>query len=134
MSPTSQNELIEITGKCIIQKKFIEEIKDAQYHSVLTNEVNSSNDEILSIFIRYVRKEKQICEVFLDFLSLERITGECIRQIILKFYEEKGVNIFDCRRQCYDGAPNIQSFKKELQAIFKKNPPRRILPIVVHIA
>ena len=39
MSPTSQNELIEIIGKRIIQKKFIEEIKDAQYHSVLADEV-----------------------------------------------------------------------------------------------
>ena len=37
MSPTSQNELIEIIGKRIIQKKFIEEIKDAQYHSVLAD-------------------------------------------------------------------------------------------------
>ena len=37
MSPTSQNELIEIIGKRIIQKTFIEEIKDAQCHSVLAN-------------------------------------------------------------------------------------------------
>ena len=76
MSPTSQNELIEIIGKRIIQKKFIEEIKDAQYHSVLADEVTNSNNEILSICIRYVNKEKQIREVFLGFLSLERITGE----------------------------------------------------------
>ena len=90
MSPTSQNELIEIIGKCIIQKKFIEEIKYAQYHPVLADEVTNSNNEILSICIRYVNKEKQTREVFLDFLSLQRITGECIGQTILKFYEEKG--------------------------------------------
>ena len=78
MSATSQNELIEIIGKRIIRKKFIEEIKDAQYHSVLADEVTNSNNEILSICIRYVNKEKQIREVFLDFLSLETITGECI--------------------------------------------------------
>ena len=34
MSPASQNELIEIIEKHIIQKRFIEEIKDAKYHSV----------------------------------------------------------------------------------------------------
>ena len=82
MSPTSENELIEIIGKRIIQKKFIEEIKDAQYHSVLADEVTNSNNEILSICIRYVNKEKQIREVFLGFLSLERVTGECIGQTI----------------------------------------------------
>ena len=69
MSPTSQNELIEIIGKRIIQKKFIEEIKDAQYHSVLADEVTSSNNKVLSICIRFVSKEKQVREVFLDFLS-----------------------------------------------------------------
>ena len=55
MSPTSQNELIKIIEKRIIQKKSVEEIKDAQYHSVLAGEVTSSNDEILSIYIRYVK-------------------------------------------------------------------------------
>ena len=54
MSPTSQNELIEIIGKGIIQKKFIEEIKDAQCHSVLADEVTSSNDEVLSFCMHYV--------------------------------------------------------------------------------
>ena len=112
MSPTSQNELTEIIGKRVIQKKFIEEIKDAQYHSVLADEVTSSNGEILSICIRYENKEKQIREVFLDFLSLERITSEFIGQAILKFYKEKGINILDCRGQCYDGVPTVQSLKK----------------------
>ena len=58
--------------------------------------------------MRYVSKEKQIREVFLDFLSLDRITGECIGQTSLKFYEEKGINILDCWGQCHDGAPNMQ--------------------------
>ena len=35
----------------------------------------------------------------MGFLSLERITGECIGQTILKFHEEKGINIFDNRGQ-----------------------------------
>ena len=66
MSPTSQNELIEIIGKRIIQKKFIEEIKDAQYHSVLADEVTSSNNKVLSICIRFVSKEKQIRELLMN--------------------------------------------------------------------
>ena len=86
-----------------------EEIKDAQYHSVLADKVTSSNDKILSICERYVNKEKQIREVFLDFLSLERITGECISETVLKVYEENGI---DCRGQCYDAAPNMPSLKK----------------------
>ena len=58
------------------------------------------------------KRRKQIRQVVLDFLSLEWITGECIGQSIVKFYEEKGVHILDCRGQCCDGAPNIQSLKR----------------------
>ena len=79
MNPTSQNKLNEIIGKHnVIQIRFIEEIKDTQYNSVSADEVTSSNDQILSVCMRHVSKEKQIREVHLDFLSLERITGECI--------------------------------------------------------
>ena len=56
----------------------MEEIKDALYHSVLADEVTSSNDEILSICMHYVNKEQQLQQVLSDFLSFERITGECI--------------------------------------------------------
>ena len=49
MSPTSQNELIEIVGKRIIQEKIIE-IKVAQYHYVLAYKATNSNDEILLVF------------------------------------------------------------------------------------
>ena len=62
--------------------------------------------------------------MFLDFLSLERITGECIGQTILKFYEEKGINILDCRGQCYDGAPNMQSLKNEAASYILKESPK----------
>ena len=56
----------------------------------------------------YVNKEKQIREMFLDFLSLEIITGECIGQTKLK---KKDINILGGRRQCCSGAHNMQSLK-----------------------
>ena len=45
--------------------------------------------------MRYVNKEKQIRELLLDYLSLEKITGECIGQTRLKFYVENDINILD---------------------------------------
>ena len=67
MSPTSQNESFEIIGKRIIQETFIEEIKDAQYHSVLAYEVTSSNDKILPICILYVNKKNKFMKCFWIF-------------------------------------------------------------------
>ena len=41
-----------------------------------------------------------------------------------KFYEEKGINILDCRGQCYDGAPNMQSLKKGAASYILKESPK----------
>ena len=69
MNPTEQNELIEIIEKRIIQKKFIEEIRDAQYHSVLTDGVTSSNDEILSTHAVTVNMTRAYLEIFQNFYN-----------------------------------------------------------------
>ena len=52
--------------------------------------------------------------MLLDFLSLKIIIVKCLGQTILKLYEEKGINVLEYRGQCYDGASNMQSLKKEL--------------------
>ena len=62
--------------------------------------------------------------MFLDFLSLERIIGECVGQTISKYYEEKGINIHDCRGKCCDGAPNMQSLKKGAASYILKESPK----------
>ena len=54
ISPRIQNELIDIIGKCIIQKSIIDEIKKAKYFSVMVDEVTSHNQEIMPLCIRFV--------------------------------------------------------------------------------
>ena len=46
------------------------------------------------------------------------------RPTILKFYDEKGINIFDCRGQYYNGAPNMQSLKKGAASYILKESPK----------
>ena len=55
---------------------------------------------------------------------MERITGECIGQNILQFYEEKGISTLDCRGQLHDGAPNMQSLKKGAASYILKESPK----------
>ena len=38
--------------------------------------LTATNDEIMSVCIRFVDKNKQIREEFLEFIGLERITGK----------------------------------------------------------
>ena len=113
LSPKSQNErIIDIIGIWIIQKKLVDEIIEAGMHSISADEVTASNDEILSICLRYVNKQFEICEVFMMFVELERIKGECIAKALLKFYKDAGINVTECKVQCYDGTSNMQSQKK----------------------
>ena len=59
--------------------------------------------------MRYVDEFPNICEVFIGFLNLEKITGEHIGEAILTFYCESGLDVNECKGQCYDGAANMQS-------------------------
>ena len=64
LSPTSQNEMIEVIGKKIILRDIVEEIKKSGFHSVSADEVTSSNDEILSISFHYVDENMEIQDNF----------------------------------------------------------------------
>ena len=56
-----------------IQQQLINEIKDAKFRAVMADEVTSVNDELVSICFRYVDGQKDIREVFLQFLKLEQL-------------------------------------------------------------
>ena len=109
LSAQSQNEMIDVIGKKIIQAEIINEIKAAGFHAISADEVTCSNDEILSVCFRYVDSNRDIKECFLDFIELERISGDHIGRKILDFYDRSGIDPKQCRGQCYDGAANMQS-------------------------
>ena len=94
-----------------VNKSKVREIKDAKFHAVMADEVTSMNDELLSICFRYVDGQKDIREVFSQFIKLERITGSHIGAALLSFYKSSGTEIKQRRGQYYDGAPNMQSEK-----------------------
>ncbi|XP_065674100.1 uncharacterized protein LOC136091044 [Hydra vulgaris] len=112
LGPKSQNELIDVIGKKCIQERLINEIKAANYHSISADEVTTANQQILSVCMRYINGEKEIREVALDFMNLERITGKHIGESLMKLYSESEIDLSSRRGQCYDGAPNMQSVKK----------------------
>ena len=92
----SQNELIDIINKKLIRIITIEEIIEAGVHSISADEVTTCNDEILSIGLRYVNNNNEICEVFMKFVELARITGEAIENTIIRFYNDIGVEVTEC--------------------------------------
>ena len=71
-----------------IQKKIIDEVKAAKFFTILADEVTDrANLEQLSVVIRFVDGDKQIREEFLDFITVERITGDSISAALLSWLQ-----------------------------------------------
>lgn len=96
-SKTIQNQIIILIGDHI-RESIVQEIKDAKFFSVLCDEVtDNANLEQLSFVLRFVDKDCQIHEEFLDFQCTNWITGEVISGLILGKLEQWGLKIEDCR-------------------------------------
>ena len=51
----------------------------------------------------------QIREEFVDFITVERITGESLSTAILEQLDRWGLDIMNCRGQGYNGSSNMSS-------------------------
>lgn len=78
-SKAIQNSLIDVVRQRILQD-IISEVKQAQYYTIIADEVTDlSNKEQLSLTLRYVMNGR-VKEVFVDFIFVERITGEVLHR------------------------------------------------------
>ena len=81
-SKNIQNELVSVLGDCV-RTSILSDIKEAKFFSILADEVTDcSNLEQLSIAIRFVDNHCLIREEFLDFVTVERITGNALASAI----------------------------------------------------
>ena len=107
MSKTIQNELIVVVGDWI-RKKIIEQVKEAQFYTILANEVaDVSNTEQLSLVLRFVDGMGGIKEMFTGFIQCKDITGAALAVSILSTIESYGLNPQFIRGQGYDGTGNM---------------------------
>jgi len=60
-------------------------------------------------------EDKNIREEFLDFITVERITGEALATAILTRLSTWGIDVSNCRGQGYDGASNMASSRVGVQ-------------------
>ena len=87
----------------------------------MADEATTHNKKQCAFSVRFVDKEGNIREEFLEFLPLIRTTGEHIVGAILKAIENLGLDISNVRGQGYDGCSAMASDAVHLQAIIKRN-------------
>ncbi len=128
LSPTTQNEIINIIGYDIILANIISEAKQAvaNYFSVLADELSCHNTEYLPICIRFVDSLGDIREDFLSFIKLDRVRAVDIASAIVQTLEEFGLSLDDLRGQGYDGASTMSGEITGVQARIKEKQPKAL--------
>ena len=122
-SKTIQNELLNVVGDSI-RNAIINEVKSAKYYSIVADEVtDAANHEELSLVFRYVYN-KEIREVFVDFLEVERIIGRMLGEAILNWLKAHDISPADMRGQCYDGASNMSGARSGVKAVVQEAAPK----------
>ncbi len=123
LSPHTQNQIVDIIGKMIIQKKIVDEVKQAKFFTVLVDEVTSFNSEFMPLCVRFVDANHDIREELLQFSCLTRVTGEAIAAQICQDLEALGLQLSNIRGQGYDGASNMSSERVGVQARIREKSP-----------
>ena len=119
-SKTIQNEIIDLIGKHM-QSEIVKMIWKNQPFSILADEAcDVSNKEQLPLVLRFVDTESTIREMFVGFFECkEGTTGRVIADLILEAVTNLGLDMEQCRGQCYDGAGNMAGKCKGAAALIR---------------
>uniref|UniRef100_A0A8P4KM64 Zinc finger MYM-type protein 1 n=1 Tax=Dicentrarchus labrax TaxID=13489 RepID=A0A8P4KM64_DICLA len=126
-------EFIQLMGQKVLEE-VISRVKLAKYFAI---SVDSTPDithvDQLTFILRYVSPEGCIEERFVKFLPIESHTGEALFNSIIGVLEEMGIDINNCRGQCYDNANNMSGAYKGVQARIKQiNSLAQWVPCAAH--
>lgn len=113
--------------------EIIHRIKEAKYFSISINSIaDVLHTDQHTFIVLYVTPSGCIEERFLTLMPIQshkRVTYWTVLAVL----EEMGIDIKDCRGQCYDNAANMSGTYKGLQACIKEiNPLTEWVTYAVH--
>ena len=123
LSPTIQNELIELLG-IKVKDLILEEIKRAKYFSILLDSTpDVSHIDQMIFVVRYLKIDcnsvEQIKESFLNFFPRHGKNAHEITKSILNKVQQNGLDITTCRGQAYDHASTMAGVRTGVQRRIK---------------
>ncbi|KAL2095567.1 hypothetical protein ACEWY4_007715 [Coilia grayii] len=114
LSKNIQNEFIGVLAEAVLEK-IVQKVKTAGYYSIMMDcTPDVSHKEQLSLVLRYVTTEQkvEVHESFLEFIDVQSTTGEDLANTLLNKLIEYGIDIEDCRGQCFDNGANMRGVHK----------------------
>lgn len=121
LSPTSQNELLNCTSRCILDRicRDFEGKDGAEWFAVIADGSRDiSGHEQLSVCIRYVI-DCEIRERFIGFERLHELDANSVCTSLLDRLQSAPLHVKRCVAQCYDTTPVMAGEKTGLQARFR---------------
>ena len=121
LSPRIQNEFIELLGSSV-RDNLLEDIKTSRYYGLLFDSTpDIAHREQMSQVVRYVhidyeKKTVEIRESFLGFISIKGKDAASLQKTIIYLLDDDGVDIMNCRSQCYDNAAVMAGHHTGLQS------------------
>ena len=105
------------------EKVILTQLKQAEYFAlILDSTPDISYREQLTVILRCVQCDDEsgaeVNETLWNYLKVNGSTGNALLNVFLKRSEELGLNLHDCRGQCYDNGASMKGKEAELQARF----------------
>ncbi|KAL4100668.1 hypothetical protein QTP88_020702 [Uroleucon formosanum] len=126
-------QFIEIMGEKV-KKTIVNEIKNAQYFSIIVDSTaDISHTDQLAFIFRYVTNNGEPVERFLQFLANPRHKSKNLADAVFMVLGENEIDINNCRGQSYDNASNMSGIYSGLQARIKEACPHAVyIPCAAH--
>lgn len=134
LSKRIQNEFIELMANHV-KKKIVNKVLKSKYYSIILDCTRDiARIEQLSIILRISNQDTgEIEEHFVEFVAVEKTTGEKLADYIINKLEELGLSLANCRGQGYDNGANMRGEKSGVQRrILNINPLAFFVPCGCH--
>lgn len=123
LSPSSQNECIEIVGMQV-RNQIIARVKKAGIYAVMMDETTDcSHKEQVAIFVRYLHESDNTCQVeerMIGLVSTTDTTGLALAELLVSCLSKNNLEVKDIVGQGYDGGSNMRGASKGVQARIKE--------------
>ena len=104
ISPVIQNQLIDSIRICI-QENIVNDLSKTKFFSVIADEsTDFARQEQLTVCIRYLNSQDEICERFLCFAVAPDLTGKGLSDQLMKILTDMDIDTTFMIGQGYDGA------------------------------
>lgn len=134
ISANVQNDIVSVISE-YMQHYICDKIRKEKYFTILADETTDiSHVEQFSLCIRYLEKSSNfekdntyiIREDFLQFVPVHSTVGSELANTIISTLTSLGLNLKNARGQGYDGAANMRSAFRGVQAVIMKQFPKAL--------